>query len=245
MTAIVNPVKNRNSPQLGPVAVMAATQPDFKDLRAALAMDGQRQRPLYMSRLCLPDKGHGPCLAGPMIGAPYAVMVMETLIAWGAKTFLFLGWCGAISPQVRTGDIVLPTGGMIDEGTSPHYGMAGGQIARPSAPLVKKVSALLETLDVPWHAGHVWTTDAIYRETEAAVRRHQGQGVLAVEMETSALFAAAAFRGVEVVSLLVVSDELSSLTWCPGFKDSRFVDSRRTLVTALAAFLSDPEAGES
>lgn len=237
MTAIVNPVKNRHSPPLGPVAVMAATQPDFRDLRVALALDGQ-QRPLYMSRLCLPDKDQGPCLAGPMIGAPYAVMVMETLIAWGAKTFFFLGWCGAISPRVRTGDIVLPTGGMIDEGTSLHYGMNGGQIARPSASLVNKVSALVETLDIPWHSGTIWTTDAIYRETEAAVRHHQSRGILAVEMETSALFALAAFRQVDAVSLLVVSDELSSLAWRPGFKDSRFVHTRRTLVTALAALLS-------
>jgi uridine phosphorylase len=74
----------------------------------------------------------------------------------------------------------------------------------------------------PIHRGTVWSTDAPFRETVGKVGAYQAAGVLAVDMETSALFAVARFRGIRLASLLVVSDELSSLSWRPGFKDPRF-----------------------
>ena len=242
MTAIVTPMKNQRSPELGPVAVMAATRPDFRDLATPLGLDRSRQMPLFTSQLCLPAPDGGPCLAGPMIGAPYAVMVMETLIAWGATTFFFMGWCGAVSPQVHIGDIVLAGEAIVDEGTSAHYGgRSGGIVSCPPGALAGRTADLLKDLDIPWHAGRIWTTDAIYRETEDVVRQRQKQGALAVEMETSALFSVAAFRQVEIVSLLVVSDELGSLTWRPGFKDSRFARARQAAAT-IAGRLMEPQA---
>ena len=63
-------------------------------------------------------------------------------------------------------------------------------------------------------------------------------GRLAVEMETSALFATAAFRRVAVTSLLVVSDELSSLAWRPGFKDPRFCRGRLAARQAVARLMA-------
>ncbi|MCP4623085.1 MAG: nucleoside phosphorylase, partial [bacterium] len=72
-------------------------------------------------------------------------------------------------------------------------------------------------------------TDAIYRETQREVAVHQQNGILAVEMEFSALASAARFRGVDLTGLLVVSDELSSLSWRPGFKQQQFIQSRQSV----------------
>jgi purine-nucleoside phosphorylase len=80
---------------------------------------------------------------------------------------------------------------------------------------------------IDFHAGAIWTTDAVYRETREKVESYQKQGVLAVEMEVSALFSVARFRQVELGAMLVVSDELSALKWRPGFKDKRFVAGRK------------------
>ena len=81
---------------------------------------------------------------------------------------------------------------------------------------------------IDFHAGTIWTTDAVYRETRQQVAAHQQNGILAVEMEISALYSVARFRHVDIVGLLVVSDELSSMTWRPGFKDERFIQGRQT-----------------
>ena len=90
-----------------------------------------------------------------------------------------------------------------------------------------------------FHAGKVWTTDAPYRETEAKVREYGSQGILAVEMEMSALFTVARFRGVALAGLLVVSDELSNLTWRHGLRDNRFRRNRHKAVRAALDALFD------
>jgi uridine phosphorylase len=172
-----------------------------------------------------------------MVGAPYAAMVAETLIAWGVRTILFIGWCGAVSPVLGIGDLVVPTSAVIDEGTSPHY-VAGISAAGPSEPLMRQVAEACAAEGVCARLGTVWTTDAVFRETCDKVARYQRDGVLAVEMECSALFTVGGFRGIEVAALLVVSDDLSSLTWRPGFKDPAFIRGRELACNVIGRLCS-------
>ncbi len=236
--AIIQPMRGKHSPHLAPVAVLAATEPDVDGLRRGLGFDASEHRRLYISRLYT-AAGREPdvCLAGPVVGAPYATMVAETLIAWGARTILFIGWCGAVSPGLTMGELVVPTAAVIDEGTSPHYA-SGVSAACPSEPLRRQLIESCAAAGVCPRSGTVWTTDAVFRETREAVARHQRDGVLAVEMECSALFTVGGFRGVEVAALLVVSDDLSSLTWRPGFKDPRFIRGREGACNVIAALCS-------
>jgi uridine phosphorylase len=236
--AIIQPMQGKHSPRLAPVAVLAATEPDLDALRRGLGFDASEHRRLFISRLYT-AVGREPdvCLAGPVIGAPYATMVAETLIAWGARTILFIGWCGAVSPVLAVGDLVVPTVAAIDEGTSPHYA-AGVSAACPSEPLMRQVAEACAAEGVSARLGTVWTTDAVFRETRAEVTRYQRDGVLAVEMECSALFTVGGFRGIDVAALLVVSDNLSSLTWRPGFKDPRFIRGREVACNVIGRLCS-------
>jgi len=241
--AVIQPRRGKRSPQLGPVGVLAAADPDLRRLRDGLGFGRDEGRRLHMSRLYTASESlAGTCLAGPLVGAPYAVMVAETLIAWGARTLVFLGWCGAVSATVEIGDMVLPTSALIDEGTSRHY-LPDIDASAPSASLAQKLAEMCAVDGRRLHQGPVWTTDAPYRETHDKVRDYQRQGALAVEMECSALFTVAAFRAAAAASLLVVSDELSSLSWRPGFKDPRFTRGRETacdLIGRLCAALTVP-----
>jgi purine-nucleoside phosphorylase len=206
--------------------VLAAAEPDVKLLRGALGFSADEGRPLHISRLyTASDRYPRTCLAGPVVGAPYAVMLAETLIAWGARTILFLGWCGAVSKPVEIGDLVLPTSALIDEGTSRHY-VPDTHESFPSIRLVEQVFAMCQSDGHMVHKGPVWTTDAPFRETRDKVLAYQSRGVLAVEMEASGLFSLGAFRLTDVAALLVASDDLSGLSWRPGFKDPRFTSGR-------------------
>jgi purine-nucleoside phosphorylase len=226
--AIVNPIKSKKSLEIGPVAVMAATEMDLFFLCDLFHFNKDHYRRLFTSRLytrnSLPDD---ICLSGPGIGAPYAAMMLETLICWGARRIIFLGWCGAVSNQVKIGDIILPTAAFVDEGTSKNYLEPANGQSKPVSSMVSLVEQVLADNRVDFRSGKIWTTDAVYRETREKVERYQKQGVLAVEMEISALFSVARFRQVELGAVLVVSDELSSLKWRPGFKDERFVQGRQ------------------
>jgi uridine phosphorylase len=236
--AIIEPRRGMRSPKLGPVAVVAATEPDLDSLRSRLGFGADPGRRLYTSRLytsseSLPEV----CLAGPVVGAPFAVMIAETLIAWGARRLVFLGWCGALAEAVSIGALVLPTAAFIDEGTSRHYA-AGVSESAASGSLVQALSEAGAAMGIGIHPGPVWTTDAPFRETREKVLAFRQRGALAVEMECSALFTVGAFRAVEVAALLVVSDDLSSLNWNPGFKDPRFACGREAAGRVIGNLLA-------
>jgi len=157
-------------------------------------------------------------LSGPMVGAPQAVMVMEKLIALGATRIWAMGWCGSLQPDVKIGDLVIPTAAHSEEGTSAHYPVPWSR-PESDAGLNARLQDALGAKGLPFRAGAVWTTDAPYRETLGKVKHFQQLGVLAVEMEMSALMTVARFRGVSVAALLVASDELFDLKWKHGFSD--------------------------
>jgi uridine phosphorylase len=238
--AIINPVKGKNSPTLGPVAVMAAAENDLDLLYTRLKLDRKNYQKLFISRLYVNDQGRSRfSLIGPFIGAPYASMLLETLIAWGARMIILLGWCGAISQKVKIGDIILPTSALIDEGTSKHY--RSDSWSGPSDKIIAKTRQMLQEDKIDFHEGSVWSTDAFFRETRRQVDDFQKRDILAVEMEISALFTVGRFRQVEVGAVLVVSDELWSSPWRPGFKDKRFRQGRLTackVVEKLCRMLS-------
>ncbi|MEJ2157213.1 MAG: nucleoside phosphorylase [Desulfobacteraceae bacterium] len=228
---IVQPVAGRHTPKLGPLAIMAATEADFQDLRSR--MDLPNECKLLLSRICYRQADPGkPSLVGPVMGAPYAVMLMEVLHAWGIHEMLFYGWCGSTSSAIRSGDILLPDGAVIDEGTSRHYQQETGATVHPQDGLRSVLKDALESRSVPLHSGLVWTTDGIFRETPSRVKWFQAQGAVAVDMELSALISAALFLDIALASVLLVSDELFDLQWHPGFKSGEFKASR-TLVCDL------------
>jgi purine-nucleoside phosphorylase len=224
---IVYARKDKNDPTIGPVAVMVAMETDVGLVRRYTGVRGRPVCRIMTSSLYkAKHRNQSISIVGPMLGAPQAVMILEKLIVLGAKQILFLGWCGSVQESVQIGDIVVPDRAMIGEGTSGYY--ASGNVGpKPSKKIVKAIEDSLEACSIPFHKGLVWSTDAPYRETRQKVLLLQQEEVLGVDMEISALFAAARFRSVEIGALLVVSDELGSLDWKPGFSSSKFKKSRK------------------
>lgn len=232
--AVIFPKKGKRSPQLGPVAVMAGTESDLALLCNLLDLDESKYQKLFTSRLYIADPSDATfCLTGPIIGAPYAAMLLETLIAWGANKFIFIGWCGSISQKIKIGDIIIATAAIIDEGTSRHYREDDPQISCPSERMVAELKSALDHVGVNYHDGSVWTTDAIYRETRDKIEDYQRLDAVGVEMEISALFTVAKFRKVDLGAIVVVSDELASFKWRPGFKTDIFKHGRKAACTVV------------
>jgi uridine phosphorylase len=234
--AIVNPVVNAQTPKLGPVTLIVSPKKDFNHCRDLMEWPTAGYRHLYLSRLYYSKNNtSGISLVGPVIGAPYAAMILESLIAWGSRQVIFLGWCGSIDPHVRTGDIFIPDEAIIDEGTSRHYLGEDIRAVKPSAKLARVLHKTFTDRGVDTHKGSVWTTDAVFRETKAKIRHHQRDGILGVEMELSALLSVGHFRSINVAGVLVVSDELSTMKWQPGFKSSEFQKGRIAALEGLLA----------
>lgn len=148
------------------------------------------------------------------IGGPSAAIAMEELCNLGCHTFVRVGTCGGIKLEVQSDDVVVATGAVRMEGTSREY----APIEWPAVPDFTVTQALVkaaQNLQKPWHAGVVQCKDSFYGqhsparmpvscELEQKWEAWKRLGVLASEMESAALFAVAATRGVRCGSVFHV-----------------------------------------
>ncbi len=187
--------------------------------------------PLYTGQV----EGRYASFALLPVGAPGTIMMMEEMIASGARAFIGLGYAGSLQENLPIGSMIIPTSCIIEEGTSSHYLDSANPIA-PTPRLVKILRDSCEQDNLKLSLGPHWTTDAPYRETLEKITKYHDQGVLGVDMETSAMYTLGQVRSVEVCNLLVVSDELWN-KWDPAFGTRRLREAAekawRTVLRAL------------
>ena len=132
------------------------------------------------------------------IGGPSAAIAMEELARCGADTFVRIGTCGGIQPEVKSGDIVVATGAVRMEGTSKEY----APIEYPAVADLDVTNALVaaaKAKDYTYHTGVVQCKDAFYGQHEPEAmpvgyellnkwEAWKKMGCLASEMESAALF---------------------------------------------------------
>ena len=131
----------------------------------------------------------------PGMGAPFAAVMLEELIASGCHKFIACGGAGVLDSNIAVGQIVVPTHAVRDEGTSYHY-LPPGREAEASPEAISAIEKILQKGNIPYRLGKTWTTDAVYRETAAKVALRKAEGCCVVEMEAAAFFAIAHFRQV-------------------------------------------------
>ena len=242
---IITPCRDKSDPKL-PSSGLLLINPAEADAGVRLAKTkGGLQHFFFNSRLMLvPENKPAESffIAGPAVGAPMAILSTEKLIALGASRIIIYGWCGSLNDTVRVGDVLLPTWAISDEGTSDHYPVK----SRPEshAATRKLLTDKLTIQGQTVHCGPVWTTDAPYRESTDQVNRHGKEGVLGVDMEYAALATVAAFRKVELTAVMLVSDELWSGKWNPGFRSKNFKNKSRDILHFLVDFCSTLSAAK-
>jgi uridine phosphorylase len=178
-------------------------------------------------------------LAHLWIGSAAAVMSLEELIACGAKTIFEVGVAGGLQHYLHPGDIIVVTEAIRDEGTSYHYFPPDIKVESSKRLRENLVRYLSQMANIRYFVGHVWSTDGVYRETIGKLRRFRNIGVLAVNMETSAIFAVAKYRNVEAASAQIISDILSESGWLQAFETEAVRESTKTLLKAALEVLSE------
>jgi uridine phosphorylase len=158
-----------------------------------------------LSRFALADQEIG--IVPFTVGAPFAVLVAEELMATGCRLLINLTSAGRIAAPAGLAAFVVIERALRDEGTSFHYLPASRW-----SELRMDIRDALADLRVPGAPpllhGSTWTTDAPFRETASDVSRHRAAGVLGVEMEAAALYAFAEAGGHSVLCLAHLTNEL-------------------------------------
>ncbi len=142
------------------------------------------------------------------MGCPSLAIVVEELVRLGVKRFIRVGTCGALSPRLALGDLVLALSAVPADGTTARY--VGGEASAPTADwdLLHGAVHAAKGLGRKLQVGPIASTDVFYEPDPERNRRWAERGVLAVEMEASALFTIAALRGARAACLLVVADTI-------------------------------------
>lgn len=220
--AIIEPRRGKNDPSVHPLAILVFSEREL-EMFCNSADNFQPLRKKLFNNTCyeLNYKNKIFTLIGPALGAPLAVLTLEKLIALGARQIIAFGSGGSLQSNLSIGEYVIPSSAVSEEGTSAHYPLSHPPAAYPR--IVDALKTQCTLANKRFFLGKVWTTDAPYRETMEKVKKYQTEGILAVEMEMSALFTVACFRKVELGGLLVISDELYDLKWKSGFESKEFL----------------------
>jgi purine-nucleoside phosphorylase len=151
------------------------------------------------------------------MGAPSISIVVEELLRLGVRRLIRVGTCGGIGPGIKTGDIVIASAAAPVDGATRTY--LHGDPYAPAADfgLTRQLVEVAEKRGQKPHVGQVATVDVFYNPDSDYFSRWRSRGILAFEMESSALYylaarARAAGADVAAACILTVSDVLSEET---------------------------------
>lgn len=168
-----------------------------------------------------------------LVGAPACVCGLEEVIAMGAKKFIFFGSCGVLDDEKVQRHIIVPSAVVREEGTSYHY-LAPGEEIEPDWEAGEILKKCLRRCGYSYVCGKIWTSDAIYRETVDQIEERKKDGCLAVDMEYSALLAAARYRNVLLIQFFYGADTLDGGEWQPrDLADNGLSNAEKYLALAL------------
>jgi DeoD family purine-nucleoside phosphorylase len=151
-------------------------------------------------------EGKRVSVQGTGMGCPGATIVFEELVQLGVTKLVRVGTCGGLQPHHALGDLIVALTAVPADATAAH--LVGNEPHCPTASwsLIHGAVHVAKEMKQPMHVGPIVSSDLFYNPDGGQYERWSKRGVLAVEMEASALFTVGAIRGVESGCLLTVSD---------------------------------------
>ena len=148
---------------------------------------------------------------GTGMGLPsLSIYVNELLNLYGVKSLIRVGSCGAIGDGLDLMDVIIANGASTDSAINRQ--IFGGITYAPVADfqLLRKAVESAETRKISHRVGPIMSGDRFYVDEPDYLATVKAYGVLAVEMETSALYTLAAKFGAAALTLATVSDIIGS-----------------------------------
>lgn len=151
------------------------------------------------------------------VGAPGATLCFQELIDVGAQAMVRVGTAGGLYDETKIGDVVVATAAVRKDGLSAQM----IPLPYPAVSDLEMTQNLITTLrGKGWtgRSGVVLTTDLFYPGLlDNELELYSKAGVVAVEMEVSALLVVAALRRIRASAMLVLDG--NPLKWQEGIYD--------------------------
>ena len=132
----------------------------------------------------------------------------ELFTKFGVETILRVGSAGALADGLQLGDLVAGLGACTTSNYAYQYGLPGTFAPIADYETLKKAEAAANEAGLTLHVGNLLSSDVFYSDNGEENALWKKMGVLAVEMESAALYMTAARLGKKALCLCTVSDML-------------------------------------
>lgn len=155
-------------------------------------------------------KGERVSVQGSGMGMPSASIYTHELInEYGVKSVIRIGSCGALADDLNLGDVIAAIGSSTDSNMN-RYRFEGAVDYAPVADfgLLRTAVEVAEAQGTPIRVGQILAGDTFYNDRPELYDRLAEYGVLAVEMESAAIYTIAARYRAKALTILTVSDHI-------------------------------------
>lgn len=132
----------------------------------------------------------------------------ELFNIFGVDTIIRTGSAGGYQDDVRVGDIVLAQGACTDSRFAKQYSLPGTFAPIGDFELLSTAAELARKAGLKYHVGNILSSDQFYNDNDKTVELWRKMGVLAVEMETAALYMTAARASKRALTVCTTVDHL-------------------------------------
>lgn len=153
-------------------------------------------------------KGKPVSVMASGMGVPsMAIYSYELFKFFDVDNIIRIGTCGALQPTMKLYDVVIAMGAATDSNYASQYNLPGYLPPIASYELLSRAIGEIKG-DQHAHVGNVLTSDFFYSADTTALDKWAAMGILAVDMETAALYWNATYLRKNALSILTVSDQI-------------------------------------
>ena len=171
-------------------------------------------------------KGECVSVMGAGMGMPSAgIYTYELYNFYDVDEIIRIGSAGGLQDDVNVMDVVIALGACTDSNYAAQYNLPGTFAPIADFSLLEAAVSAARTLKKPFHVGNLCSSDHFYTENDP-LPKWAKMGVLAVEMESAALYCNAAEAGKKALCITTISD-------CPLRNESTSAEERQTAFTDM------------
>lgn len=158
-------------------------------------------------------KGRPVSVMGTGMGCPsMGIYSYELIHIYGCKNLIRIGTAGTMQPNVHVKEMVFGMGACTTSNYVKLMGLPGTFAPICSFELLEKAVASAKALGYTYHVGNILSSDVFYGVDLPHGKTWPEMGVLAVEMESAALYTNAAAAGVNALCIVTISDGPEEIT---------------------------------
>lgn len=177
-------------------------------------------------------KGKEVSVMGSGMGIPsIAIYSYELYHFYGVESIIRIGSAGALQDDMKLKDLVIAMGASTDSSYQGQLDVPGHFAPLADFDLLEKAVAAARNKNISVKVGNVLSADAFYNFDPSRTKKWADAGILAVEMESAALYINAVQAKKKALSMLSISDHV--FTGEELSADERRVEFKNMIEVAL------------